>query len=137
MFSLWFKSYKSCSILGTFSILIVPSRKPLINTHHKTQNLISDSVKWKFLKFANVNFSNRIFFKIRGRNEILNKKFGYSIQFGVEFRRILEYFLWLEVIFLTTLTKTCRLGSWLLKVFLWLIFVSSQSVMTIKIKPVN
>ena len=50
---------------------------------------------------------------------------------------ILECFLWLEIRFLGPLTKTCRLGSRLLKVFLLLIFVSSQSVLAIKIKPVN
>ena len=35
------------------------------------------------------------------------------------------------------MTKTCRLGSRLLKVFLLLIFVFSQSVLAIKIKPVK
>ena len=50
---------------------------------------------------------------------------------------ILECLLWLEIRFLGPLTKTCRLGSRLLKVFLLLIFVSSQSVLAIKIKPVN
>ena len=50
---------------------------------------------------------------------------------------ILESFLWLEIRFLGPLTKTCWLGSWLLKVFLLLIFVSSQYVLAIKINPVN
>ena len=76
-------------------------------------------MKWIFLKFANVNFSNRIFSKIRGRNEILNKKFRFSVQFGIEFP-CLFWNVFCDLKFLGPLTKTCRLGSRLLKVFFYL-----------------
>ena len=67
--NLWFKSYESCSIFGTFPILINLS-KISINAYHMVQNFIFNSVESRFLKIAHANFSNRDFSTVCGRNKI-------------------------------------------------------------------